>query len=468
MLIDWSLESDEDLENVSRFNGDELWDFISNCGERLSKFVNNIIIGYIHIILCFILLCLSLLIDVLQENYLANFLYVTEIVNDLKKKKEEFHGDVDGKLYLLDPKFRLLCEIFTAKTGKKVELEKYIEDCDKNSTYESIFEKKIVNKTEYIRSPHFGYENESGDEKDRKKVVSLIYCGRTFVPKDCLAYLKCGDISGLPCDGCLNKLKNVLEEYTPKKGITDTSRKGNDKNAPDGKEHKMYNLFEICKEEILQRMRLGKAILKNYSTPDDKNETEKKMYSNMLKKASWVPSLKNYLLGGIQCDKCSVRYYSHYMPFLCEQVDVDSIIKGYKAKLFTAKICAKCVLNDMMNKKCSKDGKDGELKIYDKGVKGVPIPKQDNEQDKQEKTDDGKKHKPYAIRDGYKNGKDIKYDIIYSILNSILSQYFFFLFIELIIFICLQILLRGANLHLNLQAKKNLRTYQCCLVRLAI
>lgn len=65
MLIDWSLESDEDLENVSRFNGDELWDFISNCGERLSKFVNNIIIGYIHIILCFILLCLSLLIDVL-------------------------------------------------------------------------------------------------------------------------------------------------------------------------------------------------------------------------------------------------------------------------------------------------------------------------------------------------------------------------------------------------------------------
>ena len=42
MLIDWSLEEDEEAE-VSRFNGDELWDCVRNCGGKLSKFVNIII-----------------------------------------------------------------------------------------------------------------------------------------------------------------------------------------------------------------------------------------------------------------------------------------------------------------------------------------------------------------------------------------------------------------------------------------
>lgn len=46
MLIDWSLDDDENAE-VSRFNGDELWDCIRNCGGKLSKFVNIFLIDTI-------------------------------------------------------------------------------------------------------------------------------------------------------------------------------------------------------------------------------------------------------------------------------------------------------------------------------------------------------------------------------------------------------------------------------------
>lgn len=324
-------------------------------------------------------------------------MYVTNIVNDLKKKKEELHGDVDSELYLLDPEFYILCKLFSEKTGKSVDYKKYTDDCKQKDDDDNMIEEN--KQIDYIRSVHYGYSS-----KDKKN--GLIYCGRTFVPKNCLVYLRCGLVSGLPCKDCIKRLENELENvYVKTDEVRQSKKKKGGSDNDEGKEVKVLSLFKICKEEINERDKLGRALLRKYKNNINNNDNDNdnnnnnnkeanaKKYTALLKKASWVPSIKNLLLGGIQCDMCSTRYYSQYMPFLCMRVgiSVDGSKSNSDPKLFTAKICAKCAVDFMCkNGKGSKDIADVELI------------------DKKEKGESGNKDEvKYKTRLGYKSGKYI-------------------------------------------------------------
>lgn len=301
-------------------------------------------------------------------------MYVTNIVNDLKKKKEELHGDVDSELYRLDPEFYMLCKLFSEKTGKNVDYKKYTDDCKQNKGIENMVgeDKKI----DYIRSVHYGYFSKNGKiEKN-----GLIYCGRTFVPKNCLVYLRCGLVSGLPCKDCIKRLKKEL----------------NDVYGKDGKDEKVevLSLFEICKEEINERDDLGRAFLGKYRN-GGKDDANAKKYTSLLRRAGWVPSIKNFLLGGIQCDRCSTRYYSQYMHFLCKREGICVGGLNDSVKFFTAKICAKCAVNFMC---------DNNMGI--KGIAEVDFTKGNPTKD-EGKGKDGNENKKYETRIGYKNSKYI-------------------------------------------------------------
>lgn len=277
---------------------------------------------------------------------------------------------MDSEIYLLSPEFYLLCKLFSEKTGKNVDYKKYTEDCKKLELKKSIDPAKEI---DYIRSPHFGYS----DEKTKN---GLIYCGRTFVPKNCLVYLKCGLLNGLPCENCRKKIRAIFKKY-----YGDV----------------VFTMFDICIEEIRQRNCLSLSILERYRTLEEEEKVaEKKKYSSYLRKAGWVLSLKNLLLGGIQCDKCSSRYYSYYMPFICERVELKNEGNSAKIKstMFTGKICAKCALEYMLKN----PDKDKSVELKD--IKEVTFSETSGE-GKKGAGDNNKKPNKCQTRKGYKNGK---------------------------------------------------------------
>ena len=108
---------------------------------------------------------------------------------------------------MLDPEFRMLCEIFTERTGCNVPYYKYVDDTKKDVNVESLFSDD--DRVTPMCSLHYGL-NPNG------KKNGLIYCGRTFVPNNCIVYLKCGYLSGLPCEDCREILKKKAGQLTLK------------------------------------------------------------------------------------------------------------------------------------------------------------------------------------------------------------------------------------------------------------
>ena len=206
---------------------------------------------------------------------------------------------------MLDPEFRMLCEIFTERTGCNVPYYKYVDDTKKDVNVESLFSDD--DRVTPMCSLHYGL-NPNG------KKNGLIYCGRTFVPNNCIVYLKCGYLSGLPCEDCREILK--------KKGGPIDSKNYNGSKY----DYSVQTLFDMCKNEV-ENVKDAKQSQSISKSGQGGNATKKTELNSVLKKL---------LVGGVQCDVCKIRYYSFYMPFVCSCKNDKRIL---------ASICFRCYLN---------------------------------------------------------------------------------------------------------------------------
>lgn len=350
-LLDW------DAGNSRKYRVEKLWFFLTTFGGELSRF----------------------------EVYTSHIFFVDKIIDDLKKERDENKENFTEETYQFDSEFLELTNEFYNISKVTVPLEHYIAD-SKNNVNERLYKihNELPNDINMYYNTHIGFDivtegnegenDEEDDEKDemdekgpiiRKKEQTikfvpngLIYCGRTYMPKGYLCHLKCGPLSGLPCPDCRYVLNEVLRE------TINTYYKSRAENSPvrdllpkvdDFK--KKFSKFDISMGNISIRDFRVRTLMEICSEEYEKFELKLKSGKNRI---------KNYLLGGVRCDKCHVRYYSFYRPFLCFYTSFkgNSAVPKPRVDFLAYKICTKCVFTNF-----SSEGIHG--RDFDDGFKQI-------------------------------------------------------------------------------------------------
>lgn len=348
-LLDW------DAGNSRKYRVEKLWFFLTTFGGELSRF----------------------------EIYTSHIFFIDKIIGDLKKDRDERKENFAKEKYQFDAEFLELTNEFYNITKVTVPLEHYVSDSNNNENeYLYKIHNELPNDINMYYNTHIGFdivtegdddsdsdeEEESYDDinyvsgsedddgkdeahrrgksrKDKKKEIKfvpngLIYCGKTYMPKGYLCHLKCGPLSGLPCPDCRYVLREALNEMIIKYSKVQASggqRVGIVRDFLPSIEDikKKYEKFDIS---------LGSVNLKDFRVKTLMEICSEEYEKFELRLKSGKNRIKNYLLGGVRCDKCRVRYYSFYRPFLCYYTSFkgDSGDPRSRVDFLAYKICTKC------------------------------------------------------------------------------------------------------------------------------